>query len=408
MESLRSALAEIRQNAMRSALTLTGIVLGSLALVVMSSVMDGVGTSVLQGFSDLGFDGVFSISARQPKTPQERLAFQGSRGLELRDIDALRERGREIAGASGRSETIGIVSGLGIEKLVHVIGVQPDYQWIRNRRPAEGRFISESDELTGARVCLLGSELRTQIFGREEALSRIVTLGGVRFEVIGVGRKLGNSWFREGQFREEMQGLTIPLSTLQREFLANAPVESIEVMARDIDEADAARAEVRRLMLAQHHGVLDFRLENLASEALRARDQTRTQLRSWRIVMLAVAGVTLLVGGVGLLSVLLISLAERTYEIGLRKAMGATNASIFALFLSESLLLATAGAALGIAGGIGVTMIASRGFKDGLPPSPGGVVVALAAALSVGLLFGVGPALRASRMSPVEALREKG
>ena len=408
METLRAAFEEIRAHGLRSSLTLSGIVLGCMALVVMSSVMDGVGTSVREGFADLGFDGVFGLEQRSPQTPQERLIFQRSRGLTLDDIAALRARGTELAGVTGRAQTSAVVRANDVARLVHVIGVEPDYAWIRNRRPAEGRFISEGDVLIGGRACVIGSKLRTEIFGSENPIGREISIDDMRFTIVGIGRKLGNSWFREGQFEREMEGVIIPLTTFLREFPQLGQEFAIEIKAANADDASGARAEVMRIMTSEHRGATDFKLENMAGEMLQAREQAGSQLRSWRIVMLSVAAVTLIVGGVGLLSVLLISLAERTYEIGLRKALGATAGSIFALFLAESMILSLIGAGLGMGLGVIVTHIAARGFKDGLPLSVGGMQVALIAALTVGFVFGVGPALRASRMEPVEALREQG
>lgn len=405
METLRSSFAEISQHALRSVLTLTGIVLGCLALVVMSSVMDGVTGAVSQGFGDLGFDGVFGVVSRAPRTPQERILFAQSEGLRVEDLDALRRRGREIAGVSGRCELPGIFEANGRAFAGRIIGVEPDYRWMRNRQPAEGRFFTEGDVIVGTRACVIGSTLRKRLFGTADAVGQEITVSGVRLRVIGVGRPLGNTWFREGMFRQEMEGVTVPLRTAIREL--GGSLQMIEVKAKDAGEVDAAIAEASRILLSRH-GMRDFHVENISSEILRARGEGAEQVRNWRIVMLSIAGITLLVGGVGLLSVLLISLAERTYEIGLRKALGATGSSILMLFLTESMLLSLMGATLGIASGAGLTMLAAQFFPDGMPVSMNGVLTSLVAALAVGLLFGIGPSIRAALMQPVECLRERG
>src|SRR5439155_17601802 len=154
-----------------------------------------------------------------------------------------------------------------------------------------------------------------------------------------------------------------------------------------------------------HRGAEDFRVENIAQDILKSRKGIKEVLLNWKIVLGSIAGISLLVGGIGLLSVLLISIGERLYEIGLRKAIGATDAEIFLQFLAESVILSMIGGGLGVAGGVGITLWAGAFFPSGLPIQPGGLAIALGTALALGILYGIYPVIIASCLEPYDALR---
>jgi putative ABC transport system permease protein len=158
-------------------------------------------------------------------------------------------------------------------------------------------------------------------------------------------------------------------------------------------------------MRRSHRGITDFKVENIGEELLRIRGQIDELVRNWKMVLASIAGISLLVGGIGIFSVMQISIGERTYEIGLRKSMGATDPEIFGQFLVESVSLSLVGGMLGAALGYGITLLAGTAFEDGLPVSPAGLLLAAAFAILIGLGAGVYPALRASRLHPVDAIR---
>ena len=167
----------------------------------------------------------------------------------------------------------------------------------------------------------------------------------------------------------------------------------------------AAEGEAGALLARSHRGIRDFKVQNIGEEILRVRGEVDKLIRNWTVVLASIAGISLLVGGIGIFSVMQISISERTYEIGLRKSIGATDGEIFGQFLIESVSLSLLGGLLGTGLGFGVTLLASQAFEDGLAVSPVALALAAAFAIVIGLAAGVYPALRASRMAPVDALR---
>jgi len=178
--------------------------------------------------------------------------------------------------------------------------------------------------------------------------------------------------------------------------------------AHTVERLGEVKAEGQASRKIPHRGAEDFRVQNIAEETLRARQRATDQIHSWSVVLSAIASISLVVGGIGLLSVMLISIGERLYEIGLRKALGATDLEIFFQFLAEAVILSLLGGLLGIAGGVAITKAVSSSFRFGLPIQLGGLAIALSTALILGVLYGIYPALKASRLEPVEALRSAG
>jgi putative ABC transport system permease protein len=203
-----------------------------------------------------------------------------------------------------------------------------------------------------------------------------------------------------------MEGLYLPLSTLRKFYTGeNSPLTLMAIKTDDFENLRDLKSEAIASLKIAHRGAQDFRVENIAEEMLRVRKEVQTVLTNWRIVLGSIAGISLLVGGIGLLSVMLISIGERLYEIGLRKAIGATDLAVFVQFLSESVVLSLLGALIGAGIAIVVTRALSSFFAAGLPINLPGLATAIGIALLLGIVFGLYPALKASRMEPVEALR---
>jgi putative ABC transport system permease protein len=403
-ESLRTSYEEVKGHPLRSSFTLFGVVLGTLALVVVMSVLDGVQNSVLKGINDLGLDGVVMASPRDPVDPVEKAKAHLSRGMRIEDLKAF-EDSNNIRSMSPVGETRTVVTAGTITRRIDIYGVMPEYSDIRNRHISLGRWFSHNDVEASAPVVILGWKLKQQLFGGEDPLSEKINIGGRRLTVIGVGEKLGNQFVDDDDMRKEMAGVYVPW-TVYRDMFGRA--QSISYMTakattpeRSIEAEDEATARFRKA----HNNIGDTRIDNVGKDILKERGQIEIILRNWRIVFFAIAGVSLLIGGVGIFSVLKISISERLFEIGLRKSLGATNAEIFMQFLIESITLSVAGAAVGLGLGVLVVKLIAGFFPGGLPVSAFGIAISTSFAVGVGLFAGLYPSLTAARLEPVDAIR---
>jgi putative ABC transport system permease protein len=404
-EAVRTSLAEILAHKLRSGLTLVGIVLGTTALVVMVSVIGGLAVAVQQGLTDLGFDGVIFVVPKKTEDRIEQKKQGYSRGLRSADgqvIEPGREVIRDAAPVLGLGNETARINGRTMK--VAVDGVTPAWGRIRNRVAAEGRYLVDRDVNERATVALLGHRLRKDVFGDEPALGREIQIRGVRFRVVGVLEHLGTQQVNDDEMERDNAKVYVPLTTAQKYFAGTDAVHAWAFRA-DPDDLDHAQKEAEALLRRSHRGIEDFKVQNIGQEMLRVRHEVDVLISNWRAVLASIAGISLLVGGIGIFSVMQISISERTYEIGLRKAMGATDAEIFGQFLVESVSLSLAGGAIGAALGYAVTLLAGQAFENGLPVSPLGLALAASFAVVIGLGAGIYPALRASRLHPVEAIR---
>lgn len=405
-EIIRSSLSEIRHHKLRSTLTLLGVILGTLSITVMTTFLDGIIGVVWDGFADLGYDGVMYVVGREPRDLREQAIFARSKGLQAEDADMVLSRAQVVSDVAPVMYHEAIVRARGVERKARVAGITPAYARVRNRSLEAGRFVNDFDEQTFARVCILGYRLNKRLFGTDDSLGKKVTLEARQFRVIGVGEKLGSEFVNDRSFVEEMEGVYIPLSTLRKFYAGgDAPLAFLAVKTEDVERLGDLKAEAIASLRIAHRGAQDFEVQNIAEEILRARQEVTELLANWRIVLGSIAGIALLVGGIGLLSVMLISIGERLYEVGLRKAIGATDFAIFMQFLSESVTLSLIGALVGAAGGVALATALSGFFSSGLPVNLPGLLFAIGVAILLGIVFGTYPALKASRLEPVEALR---
>lgn len=402
LESVRTSLEEVKGHPLRSFFTLIGVILGTLAIVVVMSVLDGVERGVWKGMEDLGMDGVLVLSQRKPVDPMERAKAYLSHGLRAEDRTYF--EGSNLINAIGPvGETRAVVTAGSVSRRIDVYGITPEFVSIKGRKTMAGRFLGESDIESKKAVCVLGFKLKEQLFGGDDAIGQQVSIGGRRLTVIGVGTKFNMEFINDDDMRKETAGVYIPFTVYQDMF-----GRSISYMLAKTDDPEKsidAEDEAAGIVAHAHNNIHDVHVENVGKDILRERGNIVRILRNWRIVFFSIAGVSLLIGGVGIFSVLKISISERFFEIGLRKAIGAGDGEIFMQFLIEAVTLSVVGATVGVALGIGVVKLISGFFPAGLPVSFFGLSVASGFAVAMGLLAGLYPSISASRMQPVEALR---
>lgn len=404
-ESVRTSASEIFAHKLRSTLTLVGIVLGTTSLVVMVSVIGGAAESIKAGFADLGFDGVMFAVPQRPEDRIERKKQGYSRGLRSSDVAVINEGKELIESAAPLAATRDRVRMNGRDFNVSIEGVTPEYGAIRGRGAATGRYFISSDVEGNATVAVIGQQIAKDAFGAESPLGREILMRGTRFEIVGVIRSLGNGQVNDQEMQRDNRKVYIPITTLQKQFSGTRAVEAIIFKVPDESALAHGETEAKALLKRAHRGITDFRVQNIGEEIVRVRKEVDVIIANWTIVLASIAGISLLVGGIGIFSLMQIAISERLFEIGLRKATGATDGAIFLQFLIESVSLSVVGGTLGVILGSGITVLAGQAFEDGLSISPLGLGLSAAFAIIIGLSAGLFPALRASRLTPVEAIR---
>ncbi len=388
-EALRVALDALRANRLRSMLTMLGVIIGVAAVVVLVAIGSGAKQEVESQVEGLGSNIIFVF----PGSVEFGAAPSISR-LQLDDVDYLgRIIGNPEAGATTVSsgETVSVGS---TEVFSTIAGTNENVPNVFTRPVARGEYLTAADVDTRRRVAVLGSNVADELFGDVEPLGRQITIAGVRFRVIGVFAEVGSAF---GVSRDDE--VHIPVTTAQQLFGVDR-IDALAVKAPTIDDVDSVRREVVQALEDKY-----------PDEEFSAVTQSQILgtlgdiLGLLTLVLAAIAAISLLVGGVGVSNIMLVSVRERTREIGLRKALGARRRDITVQFLIEAVLLTTVGGVIGIALGVGVSLLANA-----LTPLPALIawwspVLAFSVSVAVGVFFGVFPARRAGKLEPVEALR---
>jgi len=387
-ESVRTSYEEVKAHPLRSLFTLIGVILGTLAIFVVMSVLDGV----------------VVISSRTPSDRVQRAKAHLSRGLRIEDLHWF-QSADNITTVSPVGENRAVVTAGRVTRRVDIYGVTPEFAAIKNRATSAGRWISDRDQQGITPVCVLGFKLKQQLFGGSDAVGQEINLGGRRLTVIGVGTKFNQEFVDDNDMRKETGGVYIPFSLFGDMFGRANAISYVLAKAIVPEKSVDAEEEAARTITRAHNGINDVHIEDVGKEILKERGNIAGQLRNWRIIFFSIAGVSLLIGGVGIFSVLKISISERLFEIGLRKSLGAGDGEIFLQFLIESITLSVVGAMVGVGGGIVIVKLISRAFPAGLPLSMFGMMLASGFAIGIGLFAGLYPSISASRLQPVEALR---
>lgn len=430
-ESITIALRALTINKLRTILTMLGIIIGVAAVIALISIGNGVRESMNEQFTSLGTN-LLTISSGQgrggpdggppgPPGSQEEdesqadLKEKAVEPLTMRDVEALSDPAQvsHVAGIAPTYSINNLSGGVIYEQeqadSVTVTGVTPDYEDVRNLSPELGRFISQAEVDQRARVAILGYEVAQTLFADYGSpLGQNVRVNGIRFEVIGVLPESG-----QGGFGNPDNTILIPISTAQTRlgnsgaFRGSLKISSIYVEVDSQDNMDLAEAQVTAVLREQHRlGTEyknDFNIQNQA-QLLEFGDTMATTLTAF---LGSIAGVSLLVGGIGVMNIMLVSVTERTREIGIRKAVGAKRRDILMQFLIEAMVLSLIGGFMGIAVGYGISQALPRLVTQlsATVVTVNSILLATGFSAAIGLFFGVYPATRAARLRPIEALR---
>jgi macrolide transport system ATP-binding/permease protein len=402
LEHARSALGAILANKLRSALSMLGILIGVTAVIAMLAVGRGAQKSVETQLSSLGSN----LIMLWPMTP--RGAGGGARGaqgsfsrLSEEDVAAIRaEQHPGISRVAG--EVSGSAQAVYRDKNVNtqVTGAEPLFAEMRNSKPYYGRFFTEAENEAMARVALLGPTVINNLFGQEDPVGRTINIDGKKFKVIGVLPRKGS-----GGFQDQDDRIVVPLKTAMKRLLGRQYLGTISIEATSPEQTDAVIASVRALMRKRHrlpdYKDDDFTLRNMA-EIQSALTGTS---KIFGLLLGIVATISLVVGGIGIMNIMLVSVSERTREIGLRKAIGATRRAVLIQFLVEAAALSTCGGIVGILLGMSIAFVLSTFAGWAAIVTPQSVLLAFVFSAGTGIVFGFWPARKASLLSPIEALR---
>ncbi|MEY4853620.1 MAG: hypothetical protein RIR32_296 [Verrucomicrobiota bacterium] len=425
LERLRPAvvngLRELRANKIRSLLSMSGIILGVASLVAMVTVVQGMVGNFRQFVDAMG--GIEKITVdKQPLPKEQEHLAELSEGITMRDVDRLRRTVPLVRNISPEAR-------VGFEKLAfdgretstYVNGVTADYLPVAKRwvDPGQGRFISDLDVLNLNDVIVLGSAVVPDLFpANVDPVGQVVKVRGRRFTVIGILNNIEGSGMQirsassrgsGGSWRWRNSGVFIPVSTALTKFNGNDRLSGLGLRIADPDQLRDAVEQTERTLLAAHKGLRDF---SITTNEQTLEDFRKTEV-AFKLSLGGVAGISLFVGGIGIMNVMLASINERIREIGVRKAVGARGSDLFLQFLAEAAVVSVVGGLLGLLVSTGIVGVMNYILTQALPTGAVAtldwVIMAQGLAFSVviGLVAGVYPALRAARLDPIEALRHE-
>ena len=396
------AIRGLRANLLRSLLATLGVIIGVGAVISAMSILEGTRRDIVERFESLGSETI---------TIYPEVAKSGGRSFGMvetlvpEDADALGDK-REcptIAAAAPEISGMASIKFFNRNQEVTVLGTTESYADMFNYHVAQGRFLTRDDDVTEQKVVVLGWKTAQELFGSRSPVNFPVKIKGVPFRVVGVMEKKGNIGFRNVDSQ-----VIIPVSTAMHRLFSIKYVQAISVQASGAEKVDTAMAEIKRTLRRRH--AVHIRSGQSDDFKIFSQEEQQKQLREvtmiFQIVLYSIAGISLVVGGIGIMNIMLVSVTERTREIGVRMAVGAQRWDILRQFLIEAGIISLLGGGFGVGLGFAMTNLletTTRVLETYTPPKV--VLIALGTAIMTGVFSGLYPAYKASRLDPVEALR---
>ena len=398
--TFRIALRALKRNKLRSFLTMLGIIIGVGAVIAMVAIGEGAKALVRSQIASLGTNVLVVIPGTLTQGGA-RTGFGGVRTLMDSDARAIMEEVPSVTLASPTMRQVNQVVAGNLNWSTVIQGVAPEFQQIRDWQVEDGRFINQADVGNAAKVALIGQTVASVLFGNEDPIDGVIRIKKIPFRVIGVLGAKGQT----GHGTDQDDVVMIPYTTMQKRIMAITHVQSIVVSAVSAEKTQEAQQQMTAL-LRQRHRIQpdqddDFFIRNLSDIAEAAQNSARVMA----ILLGSIASVSLLVGGIGIMNIMLVSVTERTREIGIRMAVGARKKDIMLQFIVEAVVMAAIGGALGTLAGVGSSGMISRMMEWPVLIRPDIIALAMLVSGGVGVFFGFYPAQKAANLDPIDALR---
>ncbi|MFZ4109118.1 MAG: ABC transporter permease [Polymorphobacter sp.] len=399
---LAEAWSALIANRLRSVLTMLGMIIGVAAVILMLAIGGGVQKQVSESIAGLGSNLLIVTAGSGRSGPLSGGAGSGAT-LRIDDAGRIAEIDNVVAAAPSTNVPAQVVAGP-VNWATQVTGSVPAYFLVNEWTVGDGRTFTEREERAGARVAVLGQTVADKLFGASDPLGQTIRAKGVSLRVIGIMEKRGQGF--GGQDRDDV--IIVPLTTALRLLQGNAfrrSIRSISVSVASADALDQVERDITYLLRRTHRLKIndddDFSVANLTA----ITDTLSTTTAAISLLLAAIGSISLVVGGIGIMNIMLVSVTERTREIGIRMAIGASRAAVRLQFLLEALMLSLIGCGIGVAVGTGLAMLVGKFIGFDTAVTLFAISIAFAVSASIGIFFGWWPATRAAKLSPIEALR---
>jgi putative ABC transport system permease protein len=401
ISTLRVAFRALARNRMRSMLTMLGIIIGVGAVIAMVGIGQGADQTIQKQLANLGSNMVF-VSSGSVNFGGLRMGWGATKTLVRDDVTAMLKECPAVSSAAPGTQTSAQVVYENDNWGTRITGTTPEYFDIRAWPFQSGVSFTEEDVTTAANVAVIGDTVRKNLFASTEPVGKTVRIGNLPFLVVGVLEAKGQS---PAMSEDQDDNIVVPLTTLQKKITGQPWLRFVMVSAKSRSASYAAKEQIEALLRDRHRirpgQDDDFTVRNLADMADMAKESSQVMTA----LLGTIAGISLLVGGVIIMNVMLVSVTERTREIGIRLAIGATEADVRRQFLTEAVVMSLIGGAIGILFGMGLAYAISYTVGWPILISPAAIAGAAAVAMAVGIFFGYYPAQKAAQLDPIEALR---
>lgn len=402
VDVIRLAFRALTRNSMRTLLTMLGMIIGVAAVITMLALGNGAKASVQASIASLGTN-TLMISSGSVNRGGVRSGAFGSESLTVEDAETLRNEASALMAVAPLTQNSSQLVYGNKNWNSSISGTNSDFLIARNWELERGRFFGEREIRVSAKVCVLGSSVVENLFEGEDPIGKTIRIGSVPCEVIGVLKTKGESGF--GQNQDDT--VLVPFTTAMKRMFSLTSLRTILVSAKDEDSTALAEKQITDILSRRHRiaegAEADFTVRSQAEFAERAAESSQV----FTALLAGIASVSLLVGGIGIMNIMLVSVTERIKEIGIRLAVGAKKRDIRSQFLVESIVMSVTGGGFGVVLALGTAQLAERFSQWPMLVEPSSVILAFTFSAAVGVFFGYYPAVKASRLDPIQALRSE-